>query len=405
MMSRLNNLLADWGVYWGPLRLLDYVTTRVVLAALTAFILMLVAMPPLIRWLKRKKFGESGAKGDGAVVVDAMREGKKGTPTMGGLGLVACIALSALLWCDPLEWRTWLLQFGLLSFALVGFLDDRTKIFKGAKGTPSSVKLGIQLLAAAVCGIGLYIINQHNADLLLTGADHPAGFPLDWYKKHYELQGHDISYTVRLGVHQLSFPFVPVEWAVNLGAASVLWVVFVSVSCANGVNFTDGMDGLASGTMLIAALAFMGIAYLTSRVDSADYLKVLYISGGQDVAIYCAAIAGACLGFLWFNSAPAEVFMGDTGSQALGGVFGLIALNTKQEFLILLVGLVFVVEAASVAIQVASYRLRGGKRVFLCAPIHHHFQYKGWPESKIVLRFWIIAALGALAALATLKVR
>ncbi|MBA3938292.1 MAG: phospho-N-acetylmuramoyl-pentapeptide-transferase [Planctomycetes bacterium] len=405
MMSRLNNLLADWGVYWGPLRLLDYVTTRVVLAALTAFILMLVAMPPLIRWLKRKKFGESGAKGDGAVVVDAMREGKKGTPTMGGLGLVACIALTGLLWCDPLELRTWLLQFGLLSFALVGFLDDRTKIFKGAKGTPSSVKLGIQLLAAAVCGIGLYIINQHNADLLLTGADHPAGFPLDWYKKHYELQGHDISYTVRLGVHQLSFPFVPVEWAVNLGVGSVLWVVFVSVSCANGVNFTDGMDGLASGTMLIAALAFMGIAYLTSRVDSADYLKVLYISGGQDVAIYCAAIAGACLGFLWFNSAPAEVFMGDTGSQALGGVFGLIALNTKQEFLILLVGLVFVVEAASVAIQVASYRLRGGKRVFLCAPIHHHFQYKGWPESKIVLRFWIVAALGALAALATLKVR
>ncbi len=405
MMSRLNNLLADWGIYWGPLRLLDYVTTRVVLAALTAFILMLVAMPPLIRWLKRKKFGESGAKGDGAVVVDAMREGKKGTPTMGGLGLVACIAVTGLLWCDPLELRSWLLQFGLLSFALVGFLDDRTKIFKGAKGTPSSVKLGIQLLAAAVCGIGLYIINQHNADLLLTGADHPAGFPLDWYKKHFELQGHDISYTVRLGVHQLSFPFVPVEWAVNLGVGSVLWVVFVSVSCANGVNFTDGMDGLASGTMLIAALAFMGIAYLTSRVDSADYLKVLYISGGQDVAIYCAAIAGACLGFLWFNSAPAEVFMGDTGSQALGGVFGLIALNTKQEFLILLVGLVFVVEAASVAIQVASYRLRGGKRVFLCAPIHHHFQYKGWPESKIVLRFWIVAALGALAALATLKVR
>ncbi len=267
------------------------------------------------------------------------------------------------------------------------------------------MKLGIQLLAAAVCGIALYVINQHNADLLLTGADHPAGFPIDWYKKHFELQGHDISYTVRLGVHQLSFPFVPVEWAVNLGLVSVLWVMFVSVSCANGVNFTDGMDGLASGTMLIAALAFMGIAYLTSRVDSADYLKVLYISGGQDVAIYCAAIAGACLGFLWFNSAPAEVFMGDTGSQALGGVLGLIALNTKQEFLILLVGLVFVVEAASVAIQVASYRLRGGKRVFLCAPIHHHFQYKGWPESKIVLRFWIVAALGALAALGTLKIR
>ncbi|HEX3133104.1 MAG TPA: phospho-N-acetylmuramoyl-pentapeptide-transferase, partial [Planctomycetota bacterium] len=184
-----------------------------------------------------------------------------------------------------------------------------------------------------------------------------------------------------------------------------LWVVFVTSACANGVNFTDGMDGLAGGTMLIAALAFMVIAYLTSRVDAADYLKVLYISGGQEVAIFCAAIAGACLGFLWFNCAPAEVFMGDTGSQALGGALGLIALSIKQEFLILLVGFIFVVEALSVAIQIASFRLRGGKRVFLCAPIHHHFQYKGWPESKIVLRFWIVAALFALIALATLKVR
>ena len=401
MMTLLNDLLAAWGLTWGPLRLFDYVSTRVVGAAFTAFVLMILVMPPLIRWLKRKKFGESGAKGDGAVVVDAMREGKKGTPTMGGLGLVACISATAILWCDPTSLRTWVLVFGLLSFALVGYLDDRTKIFKGAKGTPLFVKLGIQIGAALICGFGLYWINQDIANQLLTGADRPAGFPADWYKKFLGGEG----YIVRLGVHQLSFPFVPVEYALNLGLWSVLWVVFVTSACANGVNFTDGMDGLAAGTMLIAALAFMVIAYLTSRVDAADYLKVLYISGGQEVAIFCAAIAGACLGFLWFNCAPAEVFMGDTGSQALGGALGLIALSTKQEFLILLVGFIFVIEAASVAIQIASYRLRGGKRVFLCAPIHHHFQYKGWPESKIVLRFWIVAALFALVALATLKVR
>jgi phospho-N-acetylmuramoyl-pentapeptide-transferase len=401
MMTLLNDLLFGLGVQWGPLRLFDYVSTRVVGAAFTSFVLMMLVMPPLIRWLKRKKFGESGAKGDGAVVVDAMREGKKGTPTMGGLGLVACICAATILWCDPSSLRTWVLVFGLLSFALVGYLDDRTKIFKGAKGTPLSVKLGIQLGAAAICGIGLYVINQGIADQLLTGADRPAGFPPDWYKKWLG----DESYIVRLGVHQLAFPFVPVEYALNLGLWSVLWVVFVTSACANGVNFTDGMDGLAAGTMLIAALAFMVIAYLTSRVDAADYLKVLYISGGQEVAIFCAAIAGACLGFLWFNCAPAEVFMGDTGSQALGGALGLIALSTKQEFLILLVGFIFVIEAASVALQIASYRLRGGKRIFLCAPIHHHFQYKGWPESKIVLRFWIVAALFALVALATLKVR
>jgi len=401
MMTLLNDLLMSWGLHWGPLRLFDYVSTRVVGAAFTAFVLMIVFMPRLIRWLKHKKFGESGAKGDGAVVVDAMREGKKGTPTMGGLGLVACITAATVLWCDPGSLRTWVLVFGLLSFALVGYLDDRTKIFKGAKGTSLFVKLGIQLGAAAVCGLGLYLINQDIANQLLTGADRPAGFPEDWYKKSLGGEG----YIVRLGVHQLSFPFVPVEYALNLGLWSILWVVFVTSACANGVNFTDGMDGLAGGTMLIAALAFMVIAYLTSRVDAADYLKVLYISGGQEVAIFCAAIVGACLGFLWYNCAPAEVFMGDTGSQALGGALGLIALSIKQEFLILLVGFIFVIEAASVAIQIASYRLRGGKRVFLCAPIHHHFQYKGWPESKIVLRFWIVAALMALVALASLKVR
>jgi phospho-N-acetylmuramoyl-pentapeptide-transferase len=328
---------------------------------------------------------------------------------MGGLGLVVCISIAAVLWCDPSEWRTWLLLFGLLSFALVGFLDDRTKIFKGAKGTPLFVKLGIQLGAAAICGIGLYLINQQIAygpeGLLLHS--HPAGsnLPESYLKTLSDPILGMRSYTVRLAVHQLSFPSSRSNTRSTWDCYRSLWVMLVSVSCANGVNFTDGMDGLASGTMLIAALAFMVIAYVTSRVDTADYLKVLYISGGQDVAIFCAAMAGACLGFLWFNCAPAEVFMGDTGSQALGGVLGLVALNTKQEFLVLLVGFVFVMEAGSVAIQIASYRLRAGKRVFLCAPIHHHFQYKGWPESKIVLRFWIIAALAALVALATLKIR
>ncbi len=392
------SLLADLSPEFGPLRLFGYVTTRTVAAALTAFVLMILVMPPLIRWLKRMKFGESGAKGDGAVVVDAAREGKKGTPTMGGLGLVGCIVAAAILWCDSGEWRTWLLITGLIGFALVGYLDDRAKIFRGAKGTPLWAKLAIQLSVAAVCGIGLYLINLDDARQLLPES-HPAGWPEDWYKK--VLGGNE--YTVRLAKHQIAFPLIPVQYAVGVGAFLILWVVFVMTSCANGVNFTDGMDGLAAGTMFIAALAFMVIAYVTSRVDTADYLKVLYVSGGQEVAVFCAAIAGACLGFLWFNCQPAEVFMGDTGSQALGGTLGLVALNTKQEFLILLVGFVFVIEAASVAIQIISFRCFGGRRVFLCAPLHHHFQYQKVPESKIVLRFWIVAALAALLALATLK--
>ncbi len=393
---------------FGPFRLFGFVSARVILAAMTAFVLMMIIMPGLIRWLRRKKFGERGTKRE-SEVVDAMREQKKGTPTMGGLGIVAAIAISAVLWCDPASFRPWLLLFGLLSFALVGFLDDRTKIFKDAKGTPSAVKLGIQLFAAGLCGLGLWAIGVHDAATLLP-ANHPAGHAPEYVKMLGNAEIGERAYTVRLGIHQLSFPFVAVEYALNLGMFSILWTVFVTTACANGVNFTDGMDGLAGGTMFISALAFVVIAYLVSRVDTADYLKVLYISDGEEVAVFMAAVAGACLGFLWFNCAPAEVFMGDTGSQALGGVLGLAALNTKQEFLILLVGIIFVVEACSVMIQTTVFKMTkhrpgGGKRVFLCAPIHHHFQFKGWPESKIVMRFWIIAALAALLALTTLKIR
>lgn len=369
------------------------VTLSIVAALATSFGLMLALMPLLIRWLKRKKFGETGAKNQGAAVVDAMREGKKGTPTMGGLGIVLCILVTMALWCDLAAPRTWLLMFGTAAFALLGFLDDRTKIFKGAKGTPLFVKLGIQFSVAIGCGIGLWLIEAHYAATL-----NPSGAAS--YLK--DLSGG--TYTVALGTHQLGIPFLGIHHAVNLGLLSVLWTMFVTTACANGVNFTDGMDGLASGTMVIAALAFAVIAYLVGRVDAAQYLAAFYIPGGQDVAIACAAVAGASLGFLWYNCSPAEVFMGDTGSQALGGFLGLAALNTKQEFLVLLVGFIFVLEAVSVALQIASFRLRGGKRIFLCAPIHHHFQMKGWSETKIVIRFWILAALFALLAIAALKV-
>lgn len=382
------------------LKALGGVSPRVFGAAATAFVLMLLIMPPLIRWLRRRKFGESGAKGQGAVVVDAMREGKKGTPTMGGLGIVAAIGLAILLWCDLSEARPWVLLGGMLGFAALGFLDDRTKIFKGSKGISSRTKLVFQILLAVGCGLALYVIGEHDKALLLNPESIPAGFPEGFYKKDLGA----VDYTVRLGAQQLQFPFLPAELALNLGWLIIPWAAFVATSCANGVNFTDGLDGLAGGTVFIAALAFTIIAYLVSRVDTADHLQVLYVSGGQEVAVACAAISGACLGFLWYNSAPAEVFMGDTGSQALGGTLGLAALMTKQECLVLLVGAVFVAEALSVVIQVISFR-GFGKRVFLCTPIHHHFQYLGWPESKVVTRFWIVAALCALLALATLKLR
>ena len=187
--------------------------------------------------------------------------------------------------------------------------------------------------------------------------------------------------------HMMSLPFLPLEWSIPLGIGIIAWVLFMTLACSNSVNFTDGMDGLASGTMLICSIAFVVIAYLTSRVDACAYLNIFYVPGSQEVAIFSSAIAGACLGFLWFNAAPAKVFMGDTGSQALGGALAVIATCVKQEFLLPVVGFIFFLEGASVLLQVGSYRLRGGKRIFLCAPIHHHFQYKGWPETRIVVRF------------------
>ena len=375
--------LADLQHVWGPFRLFEYGSVRCLGALVTAFILMLVVMPRFIAWLRAKKYGESGAKNEGAAVVDAAREAKKGTPTMGGLALVGCAILAALLWCDPVEPRTWILVTGLAAFAAVGYLDDRTKIFKGAGGTPESVKFSLLILVSGAGGAALWWLGAH-------GAPAPEG--------------------VVRAADQLVLPFVPMTHALALGAWSILWYAFVATACANAVNFTDGMDGLASGAMIIAGLAFCVVAFLVARTDAAAYLGVPWVPGGTEVAVFCAALVGACLGFLWFNAAPALVFMGDTGSQALGGALGLAALAVKQEFLLLLVGAVFVAEAASVLIQryvfkATKHRPQGGFRVFRCAPLHHHFQMGGTPETRIVIRFWIIAALGALLAIATLKVR
>ncbi|MCS6969833.1 MAG: phospho-N-acetylmuramoyl-pentapeptide-transferase [Planctomycetota bacterium] len=394
-------LVADWL----GLPALAGAATRILAATMLAFLGMFVVMPPLIRWLRAQKLGESGAKGEGAALVDAMREGKKGTPTMGGLGIVACIGLATLLCADLSETRPWLLLLVLLGFAALGYSDDRVKMFRDARGMSSGSKLVLQVLLALGCGLGLWLVGQHDARTLLAGHA-PAGFPYGFYEK--ELGGE--LYLVRLAIDQLAFPLIPVEHALALGWLLVPWVAFVTISCANAVNFTDGMDGLAAGTVFIAALAFAVIAYLVSRVDAADHLQALYVSGGQEVAVFCAAMAGACLGFLWFNAPPARVFMGDTGSQALGAGLGVAAAATKQELLFLLIGAVFVAEAGSVLIQklvfkATKHRPQGGRRVFRCAPLHHHFQYLGWPETTIVVRFWIIAAICALLALVTLRLR
>ena len=380
--------------YFGPMRLFGFTSSRAVLAALTAFLLMMWVMPRLIRWLQLKKFGEQGAKGDGAIIVDTMRKAKAGTPTMGGLGILLVVILTTLLWCDPAVGKTWLLLAGMMSFGFLGFMDDRTKVFKGAKGMSIRFKIFLQVFFGLGLGLWFWTLDGGQiVNAVLTQVDD---------------QGVVAAQTPSWGAsvaNHVVLPFFSLDSATYVGVGMVLWALVLLFACSNAVNFTDGMDGLAAGTMLISVLAFMVIAYVSSHFIAAHYLKIPYVLDNQEVAVFCAVLVGACLGFLWFNSAPAEVFMGDTGSQGLGGALALIALMTKQEFLILIVGFVFFAEALSVFLQVASYRLRGGKRILLCAPIHHHFQYLGWSETKIVLRFWLIAGLAALLALATLKLR
>ena len=380
--------------YFGPMRLFGFTSSRAVLAALTAFFLMMFVMPRLIRWLQRRKFGEQGAKGDSAIVVDTMRKAKAGTPTMGGLGILFVVAVTTVLWCDPTAGKTWLLLAGMVSFGFLGFMDDRTKVFKGAKGMSIRLKMFLQVFFGL--GLGLWFWSLDGGQIVeavMTKVDESGSVTAQT-----PVWGSSVA-------NHIVLPFISLDSAIYVGVGMVLWALVLLFACSNAVNFTDGMDGLAAGTMLISVLAFMVIAYVSSHFIAAHYLKIPYVLENQEVAVFCATLAGACLGFLWFNSAPAEVFMGDTGSQGLGGALAIIALMTKQEFLILIVGFVFFAEALSVFLQVASYRLRGGKRIFLCAPIHHHFQYLGWSETKIVLRFWLIAGLAALLALATLKLR
>ena len=389
------SLLEQFAAEWGPLRLFGYTSVRVVAAALTAFLLMLLVMPGLIAFLRRKKFGEQGGKGDGAEVVDAMREAKRGTPTMGGLGLIMCAAVAAVLWCDPFEAQPWLLLVTMLAFGFQGFLDDRTKIFAGAQGLSKKSKMALQL--AVGIGVGWWFAEIDQASIITEIAATEGRHSGEWLWSV-------VNETKVSG--RVTAPFLPLEYALPVGFIGlIVWALVMTFACSNSVNFTDGMDGLAGGTMLIAMIAYMGIAYAASHFVASHYLGIFHVPGAQEVAVFCAAIAGACLGFLWYNAAPAQVFMGDTGSQALGGVLAMVSLTTKQEFLILLVGFVFFMEGASVALQVGYFKLTRGRRLFLCAPIHHHFQYKGWPETTIVFRFWVLAALCALLALATLKLR
>jgi phospho-N-acetylmuramoyl-pentapeptide-transferase len=352
--------LAEWLDFPGVLNLIRYLSFRSGAAVATALILGLWIGPRFILMLRMRQGKGQPIREDGPQSHFA----KKGTPTMGGLMILISLMVSALLWMDLSNRFVWACLFVTGGFAVVGFLDDLDKVTKAShRGIPGRVRLLIEFAIAAVAV--LLIVSRTGTDLYLPF------------------------------FNDLHIPLGPLYYAF----AMVLIVGF-----GNAVNLTDGLDGLATFPVMIAALAFLVIVYLSGNVKFAEYLGIPHVPGAGELAIFAAAIIGACLAFLWFNAPPAAVFMGDTGSLALGGALATMAVTAQHELVLVLVGGLFVVEALSVIIQVFWYK-RTGKRVFRMAPIHHHFEQLGWPESTVVIRFWIVSIVLALAGLATLKLR
>jgi len=339
-----------------------YITFRSICAAVTAFLIMIVIGPWFIRTMQKMQIGQV-VRDDGP----ASHMAKQGVPTMGGLLILTSILLSTLFWARLDNALVWLAVFVTVFFGLIGGLDDYWKISrKNSDGLSVRGKLALQFGGAMV--VGLFVI-------LYPGFD-----------------GH------------LSVPFLK-NIRPDLGWFYVVFAMVVIVGASNAVNLTDGLDGLAVGPSVISFGVYVVFSYLAGHVVLAEYLQIPYVSGSGELAIFCSAMVGGCLGFLWFNAFPAQMFMGDVGSLAIGGSLGTVAIMIKQEILLAIVGGIFVMEAISVIMQVGYFKMTKGKRIFLMAPFHHHFEKKGWHETKVVVRFWIVSIILGFLALATLKLR
>jgi len=345
--------------------LFRYITFRSGGAVLTALLISFVFGPMIIAWLKSKQGEGQPIRSDGP---QGHLVRKKGTPTMGGILILLALSVSALLWADLANLYVWIVLGVTVSFGAIGFFDDYQKLTRRSHhGVPGRVKLLIELLLALVACVALALVMRQ---------------PL---------------------AHALAVPFLK-NVLFNLGWFFLLFGALVITGASNAVNLSDGLDGLAIGQMLIAAAAFALIAYLVGNAVYANYLQLHHVPRADELMVFCGALVGASLGFLWFNAPPASVFMGDTGSLSLGAALGTISVVTKHELVLAIIGGMFVLEAVSVIVQVASFKMTG-RRVFLMAPLHHHFEQLGWEEPKIVIRFWIVALILAIAGLATLKLR
>jgi phospho-N-acetylmuramoyl-pentapeptide-transferase len=350
---------------WSVLNLFKYITFRSGGAVLTAFALAYFLGPKFIEWLRSFQAQGQPIREDGP---ESHLQTKKGTPTMGGLGIIICIILSVLLWADLSNQYIWMLLIVLVGYGVLGAADDYLKLrYRNSKGVSAKVKMFWQVILSALV-------------VFWTG----------------KLMDPSLAY-------QLAFPFFK-HLLLDLGLLYFIFGAVVMAGASNAVNLTDGLDGLATVPVVIVAACFALIAYLVGNAVFAGYLQLHYIANCGEITVFCSAMIGAGLGFLWYNAPPAQLFMGDVGSLALGGVIGAISIIVKHEIVLAVIGGVFVIEAISVILQVGSYKLRG-KRIFKMAPIHHHYEKMGISESKIVIRFWILAIIFALIGLSTLKIR
>jgi len=355
------------------LNIFRYLTFRAAFAAICAFLICIFVGPSFISYLRKRKIGERTDKTDSAVLA-TLHKDKADTPTMGGALIVFSSVVSSFLWADPLNFYVLIGNLCIIYLCLVGYVDDNIKLTDPSKkGLTARMKFTAQVMLALVVAASLIKFYRSNE--------------LPWGSL-------------------LQLPFLSIRKA----AVIMPWLIFVPfvvaviVGTSNAVNLTDGLDGLAPGCMVMVASCFAILSYVSGNAMFSDYLLVQYVPGAGELAVFCAALAGATMGFLWFNCHPAQVFMGDTGSLPLGGAIGFVAIAIKQELLLVIAGGIFVAEALSVIIQVTNYKLTK-RRVFRCAPLHHHFQFMGWAESKVTTRFWIIAAILAAFGLATLKLR
>jgi phospho-N-acetylmuramoyl-pentapeptide-transferase len=359
------HLLYPLTKYFSAFNVFSYITFRAAYATVTALVISFFLGPYIINLLKRYQIKEL-IRTDGPQTHLA----KAGTPSMGGIIILIAIIIPTLLWANLANIYVWIILLSTVWMGVVGFIDDYLKVVKKLKkGLIGRYKMAGQILLGLVIGVLLYVY-------------HPAG---------------------EENVTITSVPFLK-NYVIDFGWLYIPFVVFVITAMSNAVNLTDGLDGLAIGITGIIALAFAGISYISGRVDFSHYLNLMYLRGSGELTVYCAALIGASLGFLWYNSYPAQVFMGDTGALALGSALGTMAILLKKEFLLVLLSGIFVAEVISVIIQVVSYKWRK-KRVFLMAPLHHHFELKGWKESKVVTRFYIITVLLVLLSLSTIKIQ